>query len=212
MTRRKTPGTSKSTLSQEDTALWDHAAQSVEPLRAKPRVPGSTHVGEAATFAPTPRHGHAETRSAPPSPKPRHELPRTSAHRPPPHLADFDRKKAKKLAAGREEIHARIDLHGMRQSQAHAALRAFLLACHADGRRNVLVITGKGGPPREEEPGLIGYLDTNERGILKRNVPLWLAEPELRAIVVSYRAAAQLHGGTGALYVHLRAHHKTGRR
>lgn len=126
-----------------------------------------------------------------------------------PPLAEFDRRKAKKIAAGREGIDARIDLHGMRQSEAHAALRSFLLTNYAKGNRNLLVITGKGGVVRETaEP--LGFMDSRERGVLKRNVPMWLAEPELRAIVVSYREAAQPHGGAGALYVHLRVKRKIG--
>ena len=40
--------------------------------------------------------------------------------------------------------------------------------------------------------------------VLKRNVPRWLAEPELAAIVVGFTEAAVSHGGEGALYVHLR--------
>jgi DNA-nicking Smr family endonuclease len=44
--------------------------------------------------------------------------------------------------------------------------------------------------------------------VLKSNVPRWLAEPELRAIVTSYTTAAQNHGGDGALYVQLRSPHR----
>jgi DNA-nicking Smr family endonuclease len=98
----------------------------------------------------------------------------------------------------------------MRQSEAHTALRSFLLSCYAKGRRNVLVITGKGGASRGEDPAPSSFMDTRERGVLKRNVPHWLAEPELRAIVVSYREAAQPHGGGGALYIHLRTRHRVG--
>lgn len=36
-------------------------------------------------------------------------------------------------------------------------------------------------------------------------MPRWLAEPELRSIVVSYTTAAPNHGGEGALYIQLRA-------
>jgi DNA-nicking Smr family endonuclease len=43
-----------------------------------------------------------------------------------------------------------------------------------------------------------------ERGVLRRLVPQWLAEPELRAIVLSYDTAGARHGGEGALYVRLR--------
>ncbi len=71
------------------------------------------------------------------------------------------------------------------------------------GQRWVLVITGKGGPrrPRDDDDDMFGVA---ERGVLRKNVPMWLSEPELRAIVVSFTAAAIQHGGDGALYVQLR--------
>lgn len=100
---------------------------------------------------------------------------------------------------------ARIDLHGMHQWEAHTRLRAFLLGCHARGQRTVLVITGKGGPApdretwRHDDP-----FERHEPGVLRRNVPRWLGEPELRTLVVSTSPAAIRHGGDGALYVILR--------
>ncbi len=211
-------GPHRNGLSQEDAALWDHASQAYEPLRQrmKARVHGSidpdhapTESGSGQPVASTMRERAAAARHAAghAAPHALHQKPRPEPvvpSRAPP-LAEFDRKKAKKLAAGREAIDARIDLHGMRQSEAHAALRSFLLSCYASGRRNVLVITGKGGPGRGEEASPLGFMDTRERGVLKRNVPHWLSEPEIRAIVVSYRDAARPHGGGGALYVHLRS-------
>jgi DNA-nicking Smr family endonuclease len=44
---------------------------------------------------------------------------------------------------------------------------------------------------------------------LKRNVPRWLDEPDMRAIVVSFTTAAIQHGGEGAIYVHLRSKNRT---
>ncbi len=61
----------------------------------------------------------------------------------PPPLSALDRRKARRI-----EVEARIDLHGMRQSEAHSALRRFLASAHAKEKRWVLVITGKGGPMR----------------------------------------------------------------
>jgi DNA-nicking Smr family endonuclease len=201
-------------LTDEDAALWDLASRGYEPLkRPKSRVHGAIDAaagppGGRPTYVP---HGHppAIGKTEPVPPRPRQPAPPAPhpQHTPPP-LAEFDRRKARKLAAGREEIEARIDLHGMRQSQAHTALRAFLLTSYARGLRNVLVITGKGSPTRETDPVSFGFMDSRERGILKRNVPLWLAEAELRAIVVSYRDAAPSHGGAGALYIHLRSRHR----
>ena len=53
-----------------------------------------------------------------------------------------------------------------------------------------MVITGKGRG--------------GEVGVLKRQVPLWLALPEFRAIVVGFEDAHQRHGGEGALYLRVR--------
>ncbi len=231
MTRRKSHGARPpGHLSVEDAALWHAVAGDIEPvLRSKPRVLDRADPeaqlpdqGEASpstrTAAKTQR---ASAQTAPPR-RPAHQKHRANAGqggppqgRPPPQpppaappLAGFDRKKAKRIAAGRESIDARIDLHGMRQTEAHAALRRFLLAAHAAGRRTVLVITGKGGPARADDDAPRDFLVAHERGVLKRNVPRWLAEPELRAIVVSYRPAAIQHGGEGAIYVHLRTARK----
>jgi DNA-nicking Smr family endonuclease len=117
-------------------------------------------------------------------------------------LADFDQRKLRKIASGRAEIEARIDLHGLRQSEAHHRLRTFVLDAYARGLRSVLVITGKGGSGTRADEFLDGR--RNERGVIRRNVPVWLEEPELRAVVVSFTRAHARHGGDGALYVHLR--------
>jgi DNA-nicking Smr family endonuclease len=59
----------------------------------------------------------------------------------------------------------------------------------------VLVITGKGGRADEAR---------SERGVLKRQVPLWLRLPEFRPYVVGFEDAHIGHGGEGALYVRVR--------
>jgi DNA-nicking Smr family endonuclease len=84
-------------------------------------------------------------------------------------------------------------LHGRTQSEAHTALLRFLHRAQADGAKTVLVITGKGG-----------VSSAGERGVLKRQVPLWLALPEFRGLVVGFGPAALGHGGAGALYVQVR--------
>jgi DNA-nicking Smr family endonuclease len=65
----------------------------------------------------------------------------------------------------------------------------------------VLVITGKGA--QSEEPAMFAEC-VRPRGVLRRSVPRWLAEPDLRGLVVSFTEASPRHGGTGALYVRLR--------
>jgi DNA-nicking Smr family endonuclease len=92
------------------------------------------------------------------------------------------------------EIDARLDLHGMTQIRAHRALFGFLQRAHHDGLAFVLVITGKGKMGAAE----------SERGVLRRQVPQWLALPEFRSLVVGFEEAHIGHGGEGALYVRVR--------
>ena len=89
----------------------------------------------------------------------------------------------------RERPEARIDLHGMSQDRARAALEAFLLRAWDEGYRAALVITGKG---------------TRGDGVLRRYTPEWLAAPKLRHIVAGVSEAHRQHGGEGALYVALK--------
>jgi DNA-nicking Smr family endonuclease len=109
--------------------------------------------------------------------------------------APLERRLKQRLARGSASIDARIDLHGMTQSQAHGALLHFLRRAQADNAKVVLVITGKGTFDRHAD---------RERGVLKRQVPLWLRLPEFRSFVVGFENAAISHGGEGALYLRLR--------
>jgi DNA-nicking Smr family endonuclease len=199
----KKPGGKRSAghqLSEEERALWEHAARALKPLKGKGRV----HTTQGRDVESGPPRAQDKHTHRPATASPRHSVTAKTAPAAPP-LSDLDRRKARKVGTGKVEIEGRIDLHGMRQAEAHAALRRFLLRCYAEGRRWVLVITGKGAPLRrsEDDAGLVSVRD-DERGVLKRNVPRWLDEPELRAIVIGFTTAAIRHGGEGALYVQLR--------
>jgi DNA-nicking Smr family endonuclease len=115
--------------------------------------------------------------------------------KPAPPIAPLDRRQKQRLARGADPIDLRIDLHGRTQSEAHAALLGFLRRAQRDGARFVLVITGKGDA---------GSDFSSTRGVLKRQVPLWLRLPEFRGFVLSIEDAHAAHGGAGALYVRLR--------
>jgi DNA-nicking Smr family endonuclease len=114
-----------------------------------------------------------------------------------PPLSPLERRLKQRVARGREPIEARLDLHGLTQIEAHAALVRFLRRAQADGARIALIVTGK-GTGRGERDGAI------ERGVLKRQVPLWLSLPEFRPLIVGFEDANVTHGGQGALYVRLR--------
>jgi len=192
-------------LSHEERALWEHTAASLQPIKGKKgRVHASLEDNDGEPGA-----GKRETaKPAPPkrppavAPPPPHK---SKVTLPPPAPAPIalERRKARKLSSGRIEIDGRIDLHGMRQSDAHVRLRAFLLDAHARGLKTVLVITGKGGEQPKDDY-MVEAFGQQRRGVLRRNVPIWLDEPELRAVVVGYTPAGVRHGGEGALYVQLR--------
>lgn len=96
----------------------------------------------------------------------------------------------RKISRGALALEARVDLHGMFQSEAHTVLLDFIMRAHERGLRHVLVITGKGSSLGSE-------------GALKRAVPLWFSKPEFRFFISSYEPAARNHGGEGAFYVRL---------
>jgi DNA-nicking Smr family endonuclease len=186
----------------DDEELWRHTARSVEPLkRGKPRVYAA--VEQSASTDQPPRPKTASRGSGASAPKAVPALPAAPKPAKPPPISEFDRKTARKIRRGAAAIEARIDLHGMRQDEAHAALRRFIQRAAADGKKWVLVITGKGKLVRDDDDELSAF-GPRERGVLRRNVPRWLEEPDLRHLVVSYATAAIQHGGDGALYLHLR--------
>jgi DNA-nicking Smr family endonuclease len=187
-------------LTEDDHEVWEHTASSLQPLKSVKGYVLEALQGEedfAKLFAPKPAPGAKKSaRVEPPVPPP--------AQRKTPEINPFDRKNVKKLKRGKIEIEARIDLHGMRQAEAHAALIRFIHGSASMGRRWVLVITGKGAPSRHAHDDVELPFGEPARGVLKRSVPMWLSEPDVRGLIVSFTEAAPEHGGTGALYVHLR--------
>lgn len=93
------------------------------------------------------------------------------------------------MRRGRVELGATLDLHGHTQASARAVLARFIAAAAQRGERAVIVVTGS---------GLAG------EGVLKRRLPEWLAEPDLRPLVTGFARAHRKHGGGGAYYVFLR--------
>jgi DNA-nicking Smr family endonuclease len=192
-------------VTDDEALLWHHATKSLDPVKAKPRVDAATKRFEPALAAsPAPLRGARPTSqsvavTSPPSAASPTQAAGPRASRP---LADFDRRKARRIAAGKAEVDAYIDLHGLDQREAHLRLREFLANAYARGDRLVLVITGKGGGGEALDRGeLVGE---RRRGVLRRNLPEWLKEPEFTEMVSSFTQAGVRHGGAGALYVQLR--------
>jgi DNA-nicking Smr family endonuclease len=182
-------------LTQDEHKLWSGITRSIVPLKRRPSEPHrhDTLPAPGARVPPPPARRRAE-----PAPM-RHPAAKSAikpVSKPALPVIGLDRRQKQRLARGAETIDARIDLHGRTQSEAHAALLGFLRRAQAEGARFVLVITGKGGA---SGPGSSG-----ERGILKRQVPLWLRLPEFRLLVLAVEDAHVAHGGEGALYVRMR--------
>jgi DNA-nicking Smr family endonuclease len=112
-------------------------------------------------------------------------------------FAPLERQLRRGLSRGSSSVDATIDLHGMRQAEAHERLRSFVLKAQRDGLKVVLVVTGKGNLA-DHDPSF------DQRGVLRRNLPLWLRMPDLRPAIIGFEEASRQHGGSGAFYVRIR--------
>ena len=167
----------KRTPRPDELHLWARVAATVRP-----------RPGRAAPIRP-PAEAAARPPPAPPRPEP-HPQPTAGHGRAgpgPPSAIEPGR--LRRLARQRDALGPRLDLHGLNQDQARAALESFLRQAQADGWRSVLVITGKG---------------VSGDGVLRRRAPEWFAAPGLRERIAGVSVAHRRHGGEGAFYVALR--------
>ncbi len=117
-------------------------------------------------------------------------------------LENKDSNWGKKLSQGKAKIDGKIDLHGLTCIEAHEKLYRYLERARSSGKRVILVVTGKGGPKGDLQD--LSYHDFERgRGVLRREVPMWLSGG-MRHLIVSYQQARQRDGGEGALYVVLK--------
>ena len=87
-------------------------------------------------------------------------------------------------------VEATLDLHGMTKLEAYTKVQQFLIRQHRQGHRHVAIITGKGRGA--------------EMGVLRSNLPNWLNEPALRAIISGFAEARPEKGGAGVTHVLLK--------
>lgn len=170
-------------LTPDEVRVWRAVAGTVTPLpgRAVPEDETPPAAAEPES-APAPRPS--------PAPPPRPAVPPVQRGLPSlasGHTPGLDKRSAERMKRGEMEIDGRLDLHGMTQDTAHAALIGFIARAYDGGRRCLLVITGK------------GYREGT--GVLRANVPRWLNQSPCRERILGFSTARPQHGGEGALYV-----------
>jgi DNA-nicking Smr family endonuclease len=200
--------------------LWKQVAQRVKPL-------GETKHKKHAKSLPSPLEGEVArpkrategalstgtpSASSPSARAARGHLPLKGGGKdqPPPlvsgQLAGLDRRSADKLRRGQMPVEATLDLHGMTQQAAHAAVARFIARQHSAGKRCLLIVTGKGkaGDPLSPKEAPSRFTYSSERGVLREALPRWLNEPALRQHIIAVSPARPEHGGAGASYVLLK--------
>ena len=182
-------------LAPEDAKLWSLVTATVRPIGERklnvtdPKSP----VSQAAepkppmktSRRPAKQAVYARPEATPSPPPPPLKAPAAKLSLP----EDIEPRRRRRISRSREPIGARLDLHGMDQSKAEAAVFNFVRRAHEAGMRAVLIITGKG---------------TLGDGILRRRTPEWLSDPSIRPLIAGFSFADRHHGGDGALYVALK--------
>ena len=165
-------------------ALWHAVKKTIVPLK-KSQATTASKIEKAKTPPkPAAKRKHAHVPPSQPAPR--------APSLPP--ITRLDRRARSKIARGSTEIEGKLDLHGYKLVDAKHRLGDFLARAQAREKSLVLVITGKGTVAPHGA----------ERGVLKREVPMWLGSTEFRPLVIGFEEAASRHGGAGALYVRVR--------
>jgi len=188
-------------LDPEERELWQRIARTTTPLErqtSKTIAPFAPGIEDEAVPRKRPATKPFAIGTKSDTALPNNNL--RHGQKPPPGAAqiNMDRKAFHKMKRGKTVPEARLDLHGKTVAVAHGALTAFILTAQAEGKRLVLVITGKGRT--KDDAGPIPA----RPGILRQQVPHWLAQPPLHSAVLQVSQAHQRHGGSGAYYVYLR--------
>lgn len=172
-------------LDADEAALWARVTATVRPLH---RIARSAVAPDAL---PPPAPAARPTRGAV------QPLPNKKAAPVPTSVANtLDGGWDRRLASGRVAPDVTVDLHGHNLVSAHATLERRLGDAIAQGHRVMLVITGR--PPRPNQN------PERPRGLIRQQLPHWLAASPHRTAVVAVRGAHPRHGGAGALYLILR--------
>ena len=165
----------------EDKKLWKYVTKGIEPYHPEGKVSADKELPKKSRVD---KNIQIDRHSMLVPPK------QTSMKSIPLGPQALDRRTEARLKRGQIQIEGRIDLHGMTQEAAHNTLVGFISQSYQQGKRCVLVITGKG---RLSAPGKI-----------KQNLSSWLYDYPLSGMVLRHVTAQPADGGAGAFYVYLK--------
>lgn len=168
------------TLTPDEVTLWRESNR--ETTRTK-RFVARVESVTTETTPPIPRVTSAPAPTLAPPPK-------ATAKLSPSALPALSQREATKRFKQHHAIEARLDLHGLTKVEAYAQVTRFITRQHRAGHRHVIIITGKGRG--------------NAVGVLRANLPDWLNEPPLRALISTVTHARPEKGGDGVTHVLLK--------
>ena len=99
----------------------------------------------------------------------------------------------KLLKKGKIKPDGIIDLHGYKRLTGKIELQKYIVSAYENNYRNILVITGKG---------------TNNNGVLKKEVPTWLNNEQIKKFIITFEIAPKNFGGDGAILVRIKNKYK----
>ncbi len=114
-------GSRRRVLSYEERVLWTTVTKAIAPLRATARLAPTRTTRRQRQIAKPARPAAGAKKASPPL-APHKPAPPPLA----PPLAPLGRRMKRGVARGKQAIDARLDLHGLTQSEAHSALLRFL--------------------------------------------------------------------------------------
>ena len=104
-------------------------------------------------------------------------------------MSVLSKKNIRDFNKGNVFIENKLDLHGFNQVDAKNLLEDFINQSIENGKRLILIITGKG---KEGD------------GVIKNNIISWLNTKDFRNKILAVNYASKKHGGSGAIYILLR--------
>ena len=111
----------------------------------------------------------------------------------------IDKKKLSLLKRGKLQPEFILDLHGMNTVIAKKKSIEFIKSNYLDGKRLLLIITGKGKSTRTS------FIENeNQIGIIRKSLKSWLYESDIRTKILGIVSSHINHGGEGAFYIYLK--------